>query len=473
MDDQTKKTIMWVIIAIVATLVIAWLFFGGDKDDSSKNDENIGEGTAQISGELIFDALTPEKGDDGSIEFAIRTHNTGDVFAPATLSIAPSFENGGTWMIKNLETGTAYDIQATLVIGGKDIVKSNIATATAPADDVALHLVVTWNDLPEESIKESKNKTISGTLKISGYIPEGAFYGIWAAPARDESDLGADEVDDPKFTRVLSNLPASTTNSWTWNEALAKVQYRIKAELYTVDGDYIGTSNILDAEVPQNNVALGLQSSATTEPTTETLSGTVSLHGSYESDSKISVEVRENGAGGFTEIESFPAESSRKWAYNNAKKGIKYDIRAVLKKNGEEVSKSKQVNTTAPDSGIELVIDTGMNIVAPPTKPEVSKCSKRDDGDYDVTLKYPGVNNAELYWIRVGKEKGSADKFNEPEGPDDDTGSATTIKLHIKKEKYYYTDYAYSYCKDCTTLDSFSEFSDHLKFYCGDEPDDD
>jgi hypothetical protein len=143
-----------------------------------------------------------------------------------------------------------------------------------------------------------------------------------------------------------------------------------------------------------------------------------------------------------------------------------------LQRKGDDISTSKQVHTTAPASNVDLTINTDMNLVEPSDEPVVASCEKRDDGDYNVKLKFPGIHNAEAYWIRVGKEKNSGDKFNEPEIPDN-TGDDVKIKLHIKEDKYYYTDYAYSYCKDCTTLDSFSDFSDHLKFWCGDEPEDD
>jgi len=465
MDDQNKKIIFWVIGAVAVTALLAWMILGNNKEDDVADHQ----GPGRISGELTFDALMPEEGDKGEIAFVIRKHNTGDTFVPATMSIKPSFDNGGTWMIEGLDEGVLYDVQSTLVIDGEEITKSDIATVTAPASDVDMVLTVTWTELPEQSVQASQNKDIAGTLAISGYIPEGAFYGIWTAPARDESDLGTEEVDDPKFTRVLNNQPASTSNNWQWDGALAQVDYRVKAELYTISGDYIGTSNILDAVVPQNNIALGLQSEANTEPVTEALSGLVKLHGSYKSDSTISVQVREDGSGGFTEVDNFPAESSKKWVYSSAKAGIEYDVRAVLQRNGDDIATSKQEHTIAPDNDVDLTIDTSMNLVIPSTKPSVVTCNKRDDGDYDVTLNFPGINNAESYWIRVGKDNGDADMFNEPETPDN-TGDAVSIKLHIGSDKYYYTDYAYSYCKDCTTLDSYSDFSDDLKFYCGNDP---
>jgi hypothetical protein len=472
MDDQTKKIIIAIVATAIGAFVIAWLFFGKGEDMSKDTTSDDEIGTTRISGELTFDALTPEKGDDGAITFSIRKHNTGDVFAPAKMAIVPSFDNGGTWMIEGVEKGVSYDVQATLVINGNEITKSQIATVTAPADDVDLVLTVTWKDLPEQSIKDSKNKTIAGTLAISGYIPEGATYSIFTAPARDESDLGADEVDDPKFTRVISNQKASINNSWQWDEALSKVEYRVRAELYTSAGDYIGTSNIISAEAPQHNIALSLQSKANTEPTQTPISGSVTINGSYKSDTKVVVQVREGGEGGFYEVDSFPAESNRKWAYTNAKSGVQYDVRAILERSGEELAKSNQKHTVAPAENITLTIDTDLTLEDPDTRPEVVKCEDKDDKKYDVTLRFPGIADARSYWVKVGKEKHGGDRFNEPERPDSH-GGPLEVKIRIDESKYYYTEYAYSYCKDCTTLDSYSDFSPSLKFYCGDDPDDD
>ncbi len=468
MDSQEKKTMWAIIAAIIGTLIIAWLFFGTNNNEES-SDHN---GPGRIGGELTFDALTPEEGDKGEIVFEIRKHNSGDVFAPAHMAIAPSFTNGGTWMIDNLEEGTTYDIQATLIIDSKKITQSQIATATAPADNINLTLTVTWNDLPQQSIKQSQNKNIAGTLTINGYIPDGATYAIFAAPARDESQLQPEEVVNPQFTKVITGALAKEKNTWEWNGALAQVRYLIRAELYTADGDYIGTSDIVDAIVPQNNVALSLQSQASTEPTQTPLSGTVTINGSYKSDSYVSVQVRENSTGGFMEVDHFPAESSRNWVYSGAKSGMNYDVRAILERNGEEQSKSNQKHVIAPAGDITLTINTDMHLSDPEQRPEIVKCDEKDDNKYDATIRFPSIADARSYWIKIGTEKYGADRFNEPEKPDN-TGDSVDVKIRIDEDRYYYAEYAYSYCKDCTTLDSYSDFSPSLKFYCGEQPEDD
>lgn len=453
--------------AVAVTLFFSWMFF------SNNNKKEVADhhGPGRISGVVVFDGLTPEEEDEGAITFVVRKHNTGAIFELATVVITPDFNNGGQWMIGELEESVSYDVQAALVIDGEEIVKSQIATVTAPASDVDLALTVTWSDLPSDSVQSSQNKTISGALSIHGHIPDNATYTIFTAPARDNSDLEAEEVDDPQFTIAIANLVANEENVWSWEQALAQVEYRIRAELYTESGEYIGTSDIESGVVPQNNVTLTLQSKAETEPVQTPISGKVVLNGGYKSDSTVVVQVRENESGGFFDVDSFPAESNRKWVYAEAKTGVNYDVRALLIRQGEEQAKSSQQQTIAPASKVNLTINTDFNLDDPVERPEIVSCEERDD-KYDAIIRYPGVESARAYWVRIGKEDNGGDRFNEIEKPDN-YGEDIEVTIRIDEGRYYYTDYAYSYCSDCDTLDSFSDFSSSLKFYCGDDPDDD
>ena len=467
MDDQQKKMLLVALATFAVTFFLTWLFFGNKKDEVADH-----HGPSRISGDLTFDALSPEEGDEGSIDFFVRAHNTGAVFEPATMFMNPNFSNGGQWVISELEDDVHYDVQAVLMIGGEEITKSQIATVTAPASDVSFNLTVTWSDLPEKSVDASQNKTIAGTLDISGYIPDNATYTIFTAPARDNSDLGLGEVDDPQFTLAVSDLVAEEENTWVWDQALAQVEYRIRAELYTESGEYIGTSDIESGTVPQDGVALKLQSQAVTEPVQTPISGKVVLNGGYKSDSTVVVQVRENGSDGFFDVDSFPAESNRNWVYAEAKTGVNYDVRAVLMRQGAEQAKSSQEQAKAPAKKINLTINTDFGLDDPVERPEIVSCEERDDGTYNATIRYFGVDSARAYWIRIGKEDNGGDRFNEIEKPDN-YGENVEVTIRIDDDRYYYTDYAYSYCSDCDTKDSFSDFSSSLKFYCGDDPDDD
>lgn len=470
MDDYGTKNVLILIVAVAVTFIITWFIFGNNNNDVVVEKSHNGPG--RISGEIIFNALTPEQTDNGAIIFAIRTHNTGAIFAPATMSLKPSFTNGGAWIIDGLEEGISYDVQATLMIDDEEIVQSHIATVTAPASDVDLALTITWSDLPQSSIKSSRNKIIAGTLAVQGYIPDGAMYAIFTAPARDNSHFDAGVVDDPQFTRAVNLTLATTDNDWSWGGALTHVDYRVRAELYSAAGDYIGTSNIVDAAVPQSNVALIIQSEAVTEPVKIPISGHVLLNGGYKSDSTVIIQVREDGADGYFDVDSFPAESNRDWVYGDAKAGIHYDVRAILDRKGEEQARSSQKQLTAPAKDIQLIINTNLDLDDPAVRPEIVMCDDKDNHKYDATIKFPGVDSARAYWLRIGKVNNGGDRFNELEEPDHD-GDSVEITIRIDENRYYYADYAYSYCSDCDTLDSYSDFSSSLKFYCGDEPDED
>ena len=455
---------------IVSLLVIPVLFIAWGCQPDVEDTVTAGQKTSRISGEITFNSLTPEKGDEGEIKFEIREHNTGAIFESATVAIAPSLTDGGTWMIDELKVGTLYDLKATAVINGEEITRSNIVTTAAPASDVNLVLTVTWKDLPEGSVKSSANKTVAGTLSIAGHIPKGATYTIFTAPVKDLSDIDSDIVNDFNFKKVVIGIPAKAINSWRWDDALAKIDYKVQAELYDAAGKYLGASNNADAAVPQEGIKLSLESKAVTEPVKTPLSGIITLNGSYKSDSIVSVQVREDGIGGFTEVESYDAQSHHKWVYANAKTGVEYDVRAKLMRKGKEVAQSHQEHTTAPAKNIKLKMNTSMSVDDPTSQPVVVSCKKKGHGEYKVTLKYPGANDARAYWMLVGDEKHGNDEYSGSKKSDDD---GVKISLHIDKDTYYYTEYAYSYCSDCTTLDSYSEFSPYLKFYCGDKPDND
>jgi len=470
MEEQQKKS-MWMILgAIVVTFIITWFIFGNNNDDDVEELDN--QGMARVSGDISFNSLKPEKGDDGSIEFKIREHNTGEIFESVDAVVEPSLTNGGAWMIDYLDANKSYDLKAVLVIDGEEITESHVVAVTAPASDVDLVLTVTWKELPKGSVKASSNKTVAGSLAIAGYIPEGATYKVFTAPVKDLSDGGTDVANDFDFKEVLVGLHAEAFNNWKWEGALAKVDYKVQAELYDVNGNYLGSSNNADAVVPQNDVVLSLESRAITEPTKTPLSGTVILNGSYKSDSIVSVQVREDGAGGFVDVDSYPATSNHKWVYPDAKTGIEYDVRAKLLRKGEEIATSHQEHTTAPAKNIDLTINTEMSLNDLSSQPVVVSCEDKDDHEYKVTLKYPGVSDARAYWILVGDEKHGNDEHSDLEEPDE-YGEDVEISLYIDEDTYYYTEYAYSYCDDCTTLDSYSEFSPYLKFYCGDKPEDD
>lgn len=470
--ENNKKTIMYVVIAAVIAFGAAWFLFGGEKEKEEASDHHD---SGNLSGIVTFDGLAPEPNDDGEIVISVREHAAGGVFTPVELSAQPKLQDGTHWAWDAAVDDTAYDIKATLMIDGEEVTSSPIVTATAPSSTNELVLTVTWSVLPDASISSSGNKTIAGTTAVSGYIPEGATISIFTAPARDESQIDSEEVIDPKFSPAVTGIAAKANTSWEWDQALSQVEYLVQAELYDATGKYISSSHNVKASVPQGNVALAITSSASStpeEPAIVGVSGTVEMNGSYKSDSEIIVEARENGTGGFYTVDSFPAESKRNWEYTKAKNGVPYDFRATLRRDGSDISTSKQHSTAAPATGVKLKINTDMDLDAPAQPPVVAECNKRDDEGYDVKIKYPGVDGAKSYWVQVGKSSSSADRLNEAERPDKN-GGALTVKLKIDKERYYYTRYAQSVCSDCTTQDSFSDFSSKLKFYCGDEPDDD
>ena len=457
-------------------ILLVFVFAGCDNSKDIQNDNPINNSKNEqaklnqvnkqttISGAVTFSGLKPEPGDSGDITIMVRKHGTGEVFKKVNLSVSPELKDGTAWTWGDAIVDDVYDIQALLTIDGKEIALSDIATATAPAKGVELPLRVTWSKLPLEG-REKSFKKISGDIIVSGYVPEGATVTIYTAKSRDNSELQPEEVDNPLFVPVVKRVSASNDKKWYWDEALGQIDYLVKSELYSKEGTLIGVSDIVHAIAPDENVTMNITSSAQAPQKDVTISGFTRLDGSYKSDSTIIVSVRENGMGGFNEVASFPAESDKIWEFNKAKSGVSYDVRAVLMHKDNEIARSKQKHTVAPAKDIKLKISTGLDLDDPIEKPFLVECKKKGSKKYDAKITFPGIGDARAYWIKVGTKKHSANRFNEPEHPDN-VGEDLTIKLRVDKDKDYYAEYAYSYCKDCTTLDSYSDFSSHVKFSC-------
>lgn len=473
LGTQNMRLFAAVVLAVMITFAGTWFFFVADRDKKDAGDTSNQKKIAKdvrISGTITYNALKPEPADQGEVVLSIREHGSGKDFVPIVASVEPSLVNDSAWVVDQVKKNVSYDLRATLRIDGRDVVSSQPVRVTAPADGVEIVLTITWKDLPPQSVAASQNKTISGALSVAGHIPAGATYAIFTAPARDLSELGAEDVDDPQFTRVISGVTAHAHNAWSWSQAIARMDYRVRAELYTAAGEKIGTSQISDAVVPQNDVKLAIQSAAVPpEPAKVVVSGSVKVNGGYKSDSDIVIQVRENGTGGYKDVDRLSVEGDRTWVFKDAKSGVRYDIRAVLRRGDEEKSRSGQQTTTAPAQHVQLTINTDLDLDDPHVKPELISCDKKSDGKYDAKVRFPGIEKARAYWIRLGTENNSGDRFNEEERPDD-YGDSVDVKVRINKDTYYYADYAYTYCGDCDKMSSYSDFSTSLKFYCGDKP---
>jgi hypothetical protein len=448
--------------------VIAFAGCGNTETNTATNSSDVDveevENFSAISGTISFTGLKPDVGEEGEITISARVHGQGDVFEPVDLAVEPKLVDNAVWTWDSAITGNVYDLQASLVVGGKKVATSNIQTATAPASNVDLSLQVTWSNLPTEGREKSFQK-IGGDIIVNGYVPSGATVTIYTAKARDNSELEPEEVDNPQFTAAVKNVAVNNDKKWYWDEALGQIDYLVKSEIYNSGGTLIGTSDIVRATAPNENVTMHITSKAEAPVQEVTISGTTQLDGSYKKDSEIVVSVRKGGEGGFDEVARFPAESSREWKYTKATNGVEYDVRAALVQKGDEIAKSSQKHTVAPAKNIKLKIDTGMTLSDPTEKPYLVECKKKDSKKYDAKITFPGIGDARAYWVKAGTSKHSGNRFNEAERPDS-TGKDLTIKMRVDKDKDYYVEYAYSYCKDCETLDSFSDFSPHMKFSC-------
>jgi len=436
------------------------------KDNLLKNGgvNNDVKKTVSIDGKILFSGLEPDPGDTGEIILQAREHGVKGDFKTIKPVVKPKLISNSAWVWDKTTEGKVYDLRANLIVDGKDVARSDIVTTSAPATNIELPLRVTWSALPTKNRLKSFQK-VGGEVKTTGYIPTGATITIYVAKARDDSDLNPEEVDDPQFQVIAKGVKAMANRKWYWSEALGKVEYLVKAELFAKNEELIGVSDIVRVLVPENNRLLNIKSMATAPEQKSVISGIVNLRGSYKSDSEVVISVRKDGRGGFKDIVTFPAESKRVWKFIESHSGQQYDVKAILKHKGKEVAHSRQKHIIAPSGNVKLKIDTGLKLSDPQESPFVVECKKKSSKKYDVKLTFPGIGDARAYWVRVGTKKYSGNRFNEPEKTHN-VGDDLSIKLRINKKKDYYVDYSYSYCKDCLTKDSFSDFSPRLKFSC-------
>ena len=471
MEKLVKNLFFLIFLAIFTTSsILSWYLCSYHNKSKLAENNEYHNGSGRISGTIILNGVKTNPEELENIEFYIREYNTDAFFEKTNVVIEPSLKNKGMWMIDGVEENKIYEVQAKLIMNGQKITQSQIAILTAPASNIELTLTITWEGIPESDRNKSQDQNISGEVNTSGFIPDGSTYTIFIAPMYERSESRSDDILDTKFEKLLTETISSQNNMWEWHEALPKKNYLLRAEIHTGQGDYIGSSEVIDVTMPQNSIILNVESRANTEPIQKSLYGTITLNGTYANDSMIKIQVHEDNQSGFYDVDSFPAENTRKWVYPHAKSGVNYNVRAILERNGTEQARSIIKHVVVPSDDITLVVDSRLTLEDLKSRPEIVYCDKKaDENTYDAKIHFPSMLDAHSYWIKIGKEKHIGDLFNEIEKPQN-YGDDMTLTMRVEKDKYYYAEYAYSYCNDCKSLDYYSNFSQSLKFYCGNEP---
>ncbi len=433
--------------------------------------------SASITGTLQFSGLRPDPEDEGTITLLYRPYNDGAEFISTGVTIP--LLDGSSWEWKDSAIGKTYELQPQLVIRGQVVGTADPVIVTAPAQNIQLHLKVTWKDLPNEIVAQ-QTTTLGGTAAIQGVIPSGATLEIQARLANATSYQTIQELDS-----------AGRTNNWMWTEARPLASYKVKAVLRQ-GTTQIGESPEVAAEAGESEVALTVVSGANSVPTPTppstppspgpsatptppstvkgTIFGKVFINGPKQANSSILMLFRTPGIGEYREIGRIkdPSHGGQEWRFN-AVAGVTYEIMAVLQVNESNTASSRSQIVTAPAQGINFTINTGVTIDTPQAQPSLESCNRASDNRWDATIRFPEVTQAGNYWFQIGSNPGSSDLFNEKRGINSNQREQR-ITVRVDGRRNYFAQYAFSLCRNCSNDSNFSHFSQPFQFSCDQQP---
>lgn len=457
---QGQSALVVVIIVLVLALASVLIYFSAPnllKKPETPINETTENTTPQVklvsvSGIVDFAGLKPSEGDKEKVKIYYRKGS--DEYIDTEISVP--LQDNVKWVWDKAEEGTTYNFKAVLYTeDDKKIKDSSTIEATAPATEEVLVLNITWADLPDQIAKEYP-VSISGIVIVNGYIPAGSkIYGM--------GRLSETETD---FVKGMTSDAKSKTE-WKWDKALNGRSYEIFAELVDAKGNILAKSNTFHKAAPYSDGNLTINSKAVPPVQKATITGTVRISGRIKDGSHADIHIRKAGTSEWQTVTSVSASTtSVAWEWKEAVAGSRYDVKAVLDNpdvNAEDQG-SNTMTVTAPATDLLFKIDSGLTLKAPSDTPKLVECTKKD-GQWRAKLKYEGVSGATKFWIHVGdgpSESNTKDsKYDAPKST-----SSLELEQKVDKGKNYYTRYAYTNCKDCSSNGSYSSFSEELKFKC-------
>ncbi len=221
-----------------------------------------------------------------------------------------------------------------------------------------------------QATKKSIPATISGSIDLDGYVPDGASITI------TQRLMGQGQM-----TSVVSGIEAKDTAVWAWNAASYGLAYDLQAEV-VLNGRVLAQSKILTVAAPAESEIIRIISDIPAPPKITTISGKINLNGYIPTGSTITVLARKIGETDYQTITSgiYPSDGVI-WNFGNAQEGVTYQLEALLQLNGITVARSNGLVVAAPANYEELTI----NSTATPPGPTIVTVS----GQLDVNGAVP------------------------------------------------------------------------------------
>lgn len=450
--ESTKKNpiIKYIIIAAVAILAIGGIFYFSQGKSKAE--------PVSISGEIDFNGIKPSDASNpelGEINLLAKERGSSDEYK-VVLSDIP-FEDKAPFVWDGAELDKTYDLKAEVKYKGYSIKKTNTTAASAPAEGIVLVFHVTNDDIPDEisgETQENQNElsTISGTIRINGFIPTGSVVNVYGRKA-GTSD---------KFVEALSNLPASSNMSISYDQAVTGEHYEYQAELYDSAGNFIGQSSYIQVTAPASNELITINSTATAPTQKSSIKGNISLNGQLDQNSTILLLQRKTGQSDYKVVNRYPANRSIDYEWKDAESGVHYDITAALQVNETNTATGNVRTVVAPATNVDIRIDTNFSLPAPTSTPTLTCGDPDQTNHFNARISVPQMSNAKKYHLEVGTSAGANNTFNGSLNPNE------TATVYIPADSPYFTRYAYTSCTDCQINESsnWSGWSPTLGFKC-------
>lgn len=432
------------IIPLIALVAIAGIFAYSQFFHKNKASAN-----ASISGEVDFNGVVPT---DSTISIYQRVKGT------VTFEVVESgivAADKAAWEWDAAEEGKVYDIKATLVgSNNNEIAESNILNVAAPATNEVLTI-----NSPAQP-ETPGNATMSGTVGLNGYIPEGATVTIVAR-----------QTGLSQFNPVVTNLSASDGVAWSWDQAQSGQSYDVEAQLLDSSGNILSQSSILTAAAPATNEVLNITSNiAPPAPATVSISGVVDLNGNIPSNTTISIATRVTGQSQFNTIATgLSATNGIAWNWPQAQSGTSYDVQASLVQGNNTIATSQILTGYAPAANEVLIINAPTQAQGPSNTPSVQCVNMNSANQWSGTISFRQVQGAQQYWIQIGTSPQSVNNIFEyryqPTDLSGNTYTYTTSNI-FNNGTTYYIRYAYSNSATSGNIGDFSQFSNQQQFGC-------
>ena len=471
-------------VALAGMKVMGWHFFIDDR--------NVIQFTqaVELQGSVHFTALKPEPKDKGEVQLAYQmSGETG------WMNVSLPLKQDAAWQLKVLP-GVDYKVQATLVIDGKEVKKSEVIEVFAPAYHVEVPLEINWKDLPNDVVKGSTTK-LGGELVVHGYIPATAVAEVYALnPKYFQKELYQVTPEVLQGSTLIASVNSPKENSnWTWEKAVPLEEYMVVAVLkdqgkiigiseeeIKADASEISLQHVINSTAqppatgskPQVQVlgATTLLTDAIAQTTGQSptsksaISGTVSLQGPKQKDTSLLMLWRKPGESDFKVINRYmyPSHQGTAWSWPEAQVGQRYEIMAVLQVDNNNVSgASNPISVTAPATNVNFTLNTYYVIPRTSSLPVNEVCVDNNGSQSTAIIRLPKIQNAAHYWIQVGRNPGESGIYNQKVSASDQD---VKVRVRVDNNKTNYVKYSYATCENCQSDQNFAPFSDNVGFTC-------